>query len=226
MRNKILSGAVTCLATASMFISFGPPASAFSQNAGLESESASAFSQNDGLESEMSAEDRSVEPAPADQAPLVSADSGTYSAGSGGYDLTIGSSGAPTITGNTPDDIRVAAAVVPCRITQDNPHMSRSSSSPFVVNTHLRGRCSIGAPIANSIEGSTYRSRWYGWEHLKSGRSSGSLRYQVLNLPKACSPDTLYTYKTNGRYYSAFANGYRGVSSRETRSSENMRCRR
>ena len=82
----------------------------------------------------------------------------------------------------------------------DWPHISGTKGVTYTVNTHLDGVCR-GIPSAHSIEGSLYRSRWYGWEHLTSGRVSKATPKLHLYLNKKCNPGDWYKYRASGRFY-------------------------
>lgn len=119
---------------------------------------------------------------------------------------------ATTLDGTIRDgSVVVAATPIFCRRTQDNPHLSNTASGGYTINTHLRGSCPAGV-VAHDISGTTYRSRWWGWEPQARGSGSGSLRYKALNLAFGCRRGDIYSYRTEGRYYSTFSNGYRGVN--------------
>lgn len=115
-----------------------------------------------------------------------------------------------------------ALRIVPCKITQDRPHISQTAGSGYTVNTHLRGKCPAGI-VSNSVTGSTYRSAWFGWVHQKSGTGSGSNLHKKLNLAFGCHKNKTYDYRTQGRYFSSFSNGYKGLSYRTTVAT-NLKC--
>lgn len=109
-----------------------------------------------------------------------------------------------------------------CKITQDSPHISQTAKNGYTVNTHLRGKCPISV-VTNTVTGSTYRSAWFGWVHQKSGTGSGSRMHKKLNLAFRCHKNKTYNYRSQGRYYSTFSNGYRGLTYRTTSKSK-LKC--
>lgn len=96
-----------------------------------------------------------------------------------------------------------------CRVTMDYPHASHTTSR--TVNTHLVGQCPR-TPINHSISGSTYRQFWFGWGIQTSGVSSNSKAFNKLVLPFRCHYNQWGLYRSTGRFYSLFDNGYRGIS--------------
>ncbi|UCR89344.1 hypothetical protein [Mycetocola spongiae] len=117
-----------------------------------------------------------------------------------------------TFSETTGDSLRaLRAAPIYCRISQDNPHPS--STTPRTINTHLTGDCPV-IPTVHSIEGSSYRNEWWGWAHQRSSRGSAPKKFLRITTPFLCNPGSYHQYRTTGRYYTAFANGYTGVSYR------------
>lgn len=121
-------------------------------------------------------------------------------------------------TGPPPDTTSAAStrprpAPVYCRTTQDSPHQSRTTAR--VVNTHMRGQCPV-RPIAHALSGTTYRSVWWGWMYEYSTHTNQAAADVRLNVPFRCHYGSLYTYRTEGRYHSSFASGYKGLTWRTT----------
>ncbi|MFC7744271.1 hypothetical protein ACFQXA_29940 [Nocardiopsis composta] len=82
----------------------------------------------------------------------------------------------------------------------DYPHVSGTKGVTYTINTHLKGKCRA-KPSTHDIAGSLYRSRWYGWEHLKSDGVSKAKASLQLNLNKKCKPNTWFKYRASGRFY-------------------------
>jgi hypothetical protein len=129
--------------------------------------------------------------------PLVAADSGVRAET---LDLVEQS---PPPGGVSPTAVEKAAAVGAsvCTGGIDYPHISAQSPQPYTINTHLDQNCRA-VPSQSSIEGSLYRSRWYGWEHLVSGQDTrpGEVKWSLF-LNKSCTPGDWYQYRANGRFY-------------------------
>ncbi|MBB6171963.1 hypothetical protein HNR23_002023 [Nocardiopsis mwathae] len=111
--------------------------------------------------------------------------------------LEADSGGVPQ--GGGEPSTRAASASI-CQGEIDYPHVSGTKGVTYTINTHLRGRCKA-KPSTHNIAGSLYRSRWYGWEHLKSDGVSGAKAKLQLNLNKKCKADTWYKYRASGRFY-------------------------
>ena len=88
-----------------------------------------------------------------------------------------------------------------CQGDIDYPHISRSKGVTYTINTHVIGRCKV-TPSAHSVEGKLYRLRWFGQEHLKSGKRSGAKKYHQVNLNTKCKKNSKYVYRATGRFYS------------------------
>jgi hypothetical protein len=94
-----------------------------------------------------------------------------------------------------------AAAASICTGGIDYPHISGNSPAPYTINTHLDQACRA-VPSQSSIEGSLYRSRWFGWEHLVSGQDAkaGKPKWSLF-LNKGCARGDWYKYQATGRFY-------------------------
>lgn len=142
---------------------------------------------------------------------VVSLNAAQQYAGQPTYEST--SSTGPTPTTQTAASPPRATPIY-CRAYQDSPH--RSSTIPRVINTHLRGVCPL-TPTVQSLAGATYRSMWFGWLFEYATFSSEFGKRDVrLNVPFRCHNNSFYTYRTVGRFYSSFSNGYKGVTVRNT----------
>ncbi|MEV0302209.1 hypothetical protein [Streptomyces prasinus] len=97
--------------------------------------------------------------------------------------------------------VQAAAKRLPylCKASVDYPHNSHTTKG--TINVHFDTKCGQVAPNLNT-EGTLSRSRWYGWEHLSTGKgnkkSTKSLR---VVAPKSCKKDTWYRYKGQARFY-------------------------
>lgn len=107
-----------------------------------------------------------------------------------------------------------------CRMTQDLPHYSRTTA--LRINTHLVGKCPV-TPVTHSLTGSTYRQFWFGWGIQTTATITRAQALLRLAVPVRCNYNEWGTYRTVGRFYSAFSNGWRGVSYKYTASS--VQCR-
>ncbi|GAA1100551.1 hypothetical protein [Nocardiopsis composta] len=146
-------------------------------------------------------------------APVANADStgGESAAPSGGEPLVPAEAGPQAEvlpleaeTGGLPqggDELapRAASASI-CQGEIDYPHVSGTKGVTYTINTHLKGKCRA-KPSTHDIAGSLYRSRWYGWEHLKSDGVSKAKASLQLNLNKKCKPNTWFKYRASGRFY-------------------------
>ncbi|MEU6523904.1 hypothetical protein ABZ892_14035 [Streptomyces sp. NPDC046924] len=97
--------------------------------------------------------------------------------------------------------VQAAAKRLPylCKATVDYPHNSHTTKG--TINVHFDTKCSQVAPNLNT-EGTLSRSRWYGWEHLSTGKG-GKKNTKSLRVvaPKGCKKDTWYRYKGQARFY-------------------------
>ncbi|MGX2994330.1 hypothetical protein JNUCC64_08535 [Streptomyces sp. JNUCC 64] len=106
----------------------------------------------------------------------------------------------PAVPG-TAGALAAAAPRLPylCRASVDYPH--NSHTTPGTINVHFDTKCGQVAPNL-STEGSLSRSRWYGWEHLTTGKGRKShTRSLRVVAPKGCKKDTWYRYKGQARFY-------------------------
>lgn len=97
--------------------------------------------------------------------------------------------------------VQAAAKRLPylCKATVDYLHNSHTTKG--TINVHFDTKCSQVAPNLNT-EGTLSRSRWYGWEHLSTGKG-GKKNTKSLRVvaPKGCKKDTWYRYKGQARFY-------------------------
>lgn len=114
-------------------------------------------------------------------------------------EITDASSGDPILIPPTGKDCPLGTAYgAKCQGSIDFPHASRSVH--YTINTHVVGKCKV-YPQAHSIEASTYRMAWYGWNHWFSKSVSGAKRDHKINMAKSCSPNASHRYKTSARHY-------------------------
>lgn len=86
-----------------------------------------------------------------------------------------------------------------CRASVDYPHNSHTTRS--TINVHFDTRCGQVAPNL-STEGTLSRSRWFGWEHLSTGKGvKTNTRTLRVVAPKLCTKDTWHRYKGQARFY-------------------------
>ncbi|WP_031078968.1 hypothetical protein [Streptomyces sp. NRRL WC-3742] len=86
-----------------------------------------------------------------------------------------------------------------CRASVDYPH--NSHTTPSTINVHFDTRCRQVAPNL-STEGTLSRSRWFGWEHLSTGKGGkANTRDLRVVAPKGCAKDSWYRYKGQARFY-------------------------
>lgn len=94
-----------------------------------------------------------------------------------------------------------AAAASLCTAGIDYPHISGTKGVTYTISVHFDGICRA-VPTQHDIEGSLYRHRWYGWEHLRSGGvNRPGARKLRLPLNKGCNKGAWYRYRGSGRFY-------------------------
>jgi hypothetical protein len=109
-----------------------------------------------------------------------------------------------------------------CRASVDYPHNSHTTSR--TINVHFDTNCARTAPNL-STEGALYRSRWYGWEHLKTSRGSktNSRKLRVV-APKGCNPGDRHRYRGQARFYVSGPEG-RGSAHVYNQNDDEITCR-
>ncbi|MFE2164921.1 hypothetical protein ACFXB3_07575 [Streptomyces sp. NPDC059447] len=103
--------------------------------------------------------------------------------------------------------IRTMAPKLPylCTGAVDYPHPSRTAD--YTINVHFDTKCRMTAPNV-STEGSLSRSRWYGWEQLKTAKGSRTnTRSLRVVAPKSCEPGAKHRYKGQARFYVSGSQG-------------------
>ncbi|MFJ3516444.1 hypothetical protein [Streptomyces sp. NPDC090131] len=86
-----------------------------------------------------------------------------------------------------------------CAGSVDHPHASRTAA--YTINVHFDTKCRMTAPNV-STEGSLSRSRWYGWEQLKTANDSkANTRALRVAAPKSCEAGSKHRYKGQARFY-------------------------
>ncbi|MER8222455.1 hypothetical protein ABTZ58_18065 [Streptomyces sp. NPDC094143] len=118
---------------------------------------------------------------------------------------------------------RAAAKRLPylCKASVDYPHNSHTTKG--TINVHFDTKCGQVAPNLNT-EGSLSRSRWYGWEHLTTGKG-GKKNTKSLRVvaPKGCKKDTWYRYKGQARFYVSGPQG-RGSAHVYNQNDKEIKC--
>ncbi|NJP50955.1 hypothetical protein HCJ93_12955 [Streptomyces sp. SBST2-5] len=109
-----------------------------------------------------------------------------------------------------------------CKATVDYPHNSHTKKG--TINVHFDTKCGQVAPNLNT-EGTLSRSRWYGWEHLATGKG-GKKNTKSLRVvaPKGCKKDTWYRYKGQARFYVSGPQG-RGSAHVYNQNDKEIKCK-
>ncbi len=108
-----------------------------------------------------------------------------------------------------------------CKASVDYPHNSHTTRS--TINVHFDTKCGQTAPNL-STEGTLSRSRWYGWEHLSTGKG-GKKNTRSLRVvaPKGCKKGTWYRYKGQARFYVSGPQG-RGSAHVYNQNDKEIKC--
>jgi hypothetical protein len=110
-----------------------------------------------------------------------------------------------------------------CSGKVDYPHSSHKKN--YTINVHFDTACKMVAPNV-STEGSLSRSRWYGWEHLKTAKDSKSnTRKLRVVAPKGCKAGTKYRYKGQARFYVSGPQG-KGSATVYNQNDSEITCKR
>ncbi|MFI1965521.1 hypothetical protein ACH429_15650 [Streptomyces pathocidini] len=120
-------------------------------------------------------------------------------------------------------DSRAAAKRLPylCKAAVDYPHNSHTVKG--TINVHFDTKCGQVAPNLYT-EGSLSRSRWYGWEHLSTGKDGKeSTRSLRVVAPKGCKKGTWYRYKGQARFYVSGPQG-RGSAHVYNQNDKELKC--
>lgn len=122
----------------------------------------------------------------------------------------------------TGSDERVGKLPYLCSGEVDYPHSSHTKG--YTINVHFDTQCKMIAPNV-STEGSLSRSRWYGWELLKTskGRRTNTRELRVV-APKGCKAGTKYRYKGQARFYVSGPQG-KGSSHVYNQNDSEISCR-
>ncbi|WP_151898169.1 hypothetical protein [Streptomyces sp. C8S0] len=108
-----------------------------------------------------------------------------------------------------------------CKASVDYPHNSHTTRS--TINVHFDTKCGQVAPNL-STEGTLSRSRWYGWEHLSTGKGGKkNTRNLRVVAPKGCKKGTWYRYKGQARFYVSGPQG-RGSAHVYNQNDKEIKC--
>jgi hypothetical protein len=104
----------------------------------------------------------------------------------------------------------------------DWPHASYTTSAQ--IHTRAESFCTLLPVQANSISGTTYRSRWYGWQQQGSA-SAGPRVTQSLRITVAinCRVGDWYRYRREARGVAVIAGQTRTAAAYEQNDDE-IRC--
>lgn len=110
-----------------------------------------------------------------------------------------------------------------CGVRVDRPHPSDTTSAQ--IHTRVESGCYVIQALSNRIEGTTFRSRWYGWQRQGS-KSKGPKPAPMVRVTVTanCDPGSWYRYRTNGRGYINLA-GRNYTAAAYEENPGNIRCK-
>ncbi len=100
---------------------------------------------------------------------------------------------------------RTLAAAGDCGVRVDLPHASYTTDNQ--IHTRVESFCQGNTIANNTITGKSYRSRWYGWEHMKTKTTGPKTAWRVrVTVDVNCDNGSWHRWRTEG-FGSGILNG-------------------
>lgn len=95
----------------------------------------------------------------------------------------------------TESDPRQAAGN--CGVRVDLPHPSRTTNNQ--IHTRVESFCQGNTIADNTITGKSYRSRWYGWQHMRTESNGPRTTWRVrVTVDVNCDKGSRHRWRTEG----------------------------
>ncbi len=92
-----------------------------------------------------------------------------------------------------------------CGVRVDMPHPSRTTNDQ--IHTRVESFCQGNTIVDNKITGKSYRSRWYGWQHMRTKSNGPRTAWRVrVTVDVNCDRGSRHRWRTEG-YGSGVLNG-------------------
>lgn len=102
-------------------------------------------------------------------------------------------------------EIGLRSADEDCGVRVDHPHPSRTTNNQ--IHTRVESYCQGSVLVNNTITGKSYRSRWYGWEQMRTKSFGPRDTWRVrVTVDVDCDKGTRHRWRTEG-YGSGLLNG-------------------
>ncbi|MCC9740958.1 hypothetical protein [Streptomyces sp. MNU89] len=109
-----------------------------------------------------------------------------------------------------------------CGVRVDLPHPSRTTNNQ--IHTRVESFCNGATIVNNTISGKSYRSRWYGWEHMKSETNGPKSAWRVrVTVDVNCEYGTWHRWRTEG-FGSGVLNGQPVSASAYEENNDEIMC--
>ncbi|WP_175440086.1 hypothetical protein [Micromonospora nigra] len=84
-----------------------------------------------------------------------------------------------------------------CGVRVDLPHPSYTTANQ--IHTRVESFCQGSTIVNNTITGKSYRSRWYGWEHMKTKTTGPKTAWRVrVTVDVNCDNGSWHRWRTEG----------------------------
>ncbi|MFV2198997.1 hypothetical protein [Nocardiopsis sp. LOL_012] len=115
-----------------------------------------------------------------------------------------------------------ALAAEDCGVRVDWPHPSRTTNNQ--IHTRVESFCNGSVLVNNTITGKSYRSRWYGWQHVKTETTGPKNTWRVrVTVDVDCGYGTWHRWRTEG-YGSGLLNGQPVSASAYQQNDDEIMC--
>ncbi|MEV0004270.1 hypothetical protein AB0H28_18585 [Micromonospora sp. NPDC050980] len=109
-----------------------------------------------------------------------------------------------------------------CGVRVDLPHPSYTTANQ--IHTRVESFCQGSTIVNNTITGKSYRSRWYGWEHMKTKSAGPKTAWRVrVTVDVNCDYGTLHRWRTEG-YGSGILDGQPVSASAYEENDDEIQC--
>lgn len=122
----------------------------------------------------------------------------------------------------SPADAELRQASGSCGVRVDLPHPSRTTNNQ--IHTRVESFCQGNTIVNNTITGKSYRSRWYGWQHMKTKSNGPRTAWRVrVTVDVNCDKGSRHRWRTEG-YGSGVLNGQQVSASAYEQNDSEITC--
>lgn len=139
--------------------------------------------------------------------------------------LVLAGSSGTALAAESDDSTSIASrsqATGNCGVRVDWPHSSYTTNNQ--IHTRVESFCQGNTIANNTITGKSYRSRWYGWQHMKTESNGPRTAWRVrVTVDVDCPYGSWHRWRTEG-YGSGILNGQPVSASAYEQNDDEIMC--